>query len=477
MSEVKGGLARATALGLIVSATTAGLSLVRSKVAAEYLGPEGLGITAVANQWVLLFSVFASIITGPALLTALSKATGRDATLKTFRTAQICIVVLHVFAFGMAVASERLIQTKTEVSSAFIAAATLTNMFTALSQASQARLIADNALKQLTVLSLITAALGTVCIAAFTVVAGIDGYFLGASIGALGGLLVSWRFTPETFRALKPTGDPLDTGFMRSALSLGATSLVANLAIQSAMTSLRVGLDNASGPAANGLFQAAWALNTLAFGAITGGLGNYAFPRFAKATTAEELGGEVRRTLRFVLVLAAPVALLGIALHDVALPLLLSDKFNGASSLVGLLICGDVFRAAAWATSGPLMYRGRLKSFLFLELLGAVMLGVVPRFFFERLGLAAIGLAYIVNAGLQLLLSSWLLSATEQVRFPRLEVGFGMAIGLASAGALVLQTHYSVARWPLMAAALVVVILVALRSRSPSPNHPKEHLS
>lgn len=64
---------KATVLSFVVTAATALMALARSKVSAEFLGPEGFGTSALVNQWVQLFAVGASMVTGPALISVLSR--------------------------------------------------------------------------------------------------------------------------------------------------------------------------------------------------------------------------------------------------------------------------------------------------------------------------------------------------------------------------------------------------------------------
>lgn len=450
------GLLSATLFGLTVTAGTTLMNLARSKVSAEVLGPAGFGVAAMANQWVQLFTVVGAVVTGPALITTLAKKPSASIERRVLGFASLTVLMVNVVALGLALGAEHVLEGRTQVPALLIVLSTVGTTLSTLSQVPQARLIALNQLAKLTRLSLASTALNTIFVVGGTVLGGLEGQFAGAALGAGAGMLIFRVFAVPSFHE---TAAPREHGFefLRLALGLGVTSLIAGFAVQFALTAIRVSIDESSGATIGGLFQAAWGLNTVVFTAITGGLGNFAFPRFSAAKSAESLGLEVSHTLSFVLRLAVPAAFVSLALQDLVVPLLFSDRFAGASSLIALLICGDVFRAGSWVMSGPLMYRGRVRAFLTLELLGALALGGVAPFLFVRFGLDGIGWAYCGNALLQLLASSVLLRRTESIRLPLRQLGLTLGSGSAALVGLWLLSSWPATRWLLLTSGLVLV--------------------
>lgn len=404
---------RATLLNAVVTVAGALLALARSKIAAQFLGPDGFGVAAVMNQWVQLFSVAASMVTGPALIGALSRRPSPEERASVLKTAGLFIVAVNLVATGAAIVSERAASGRSDAP-VLLALSGLTSIFTTLAAVPQAALIVENALGRMTRLVLIGSVVSTALIALGTVSGGLLGQFIGATAGGAATLGLFWyaqRATLDTGNALTA---PVSVGFVKLAASLGATSLIAGFAVQAALTSIRLGLERTGGSEANGLFQAAWGLNATAFAVLTGGLANYAFPRFGAAQTPQALSEEMRTALRFVMKLVFPVAMLGLALHDVALPVLFSRKFEGAAPLIALLAAGNVPRAAVWVTSGPLMYRGKVIAFLALELIAALALGLATPALLPTYGLTAVGFVYFTNATLQLLLSAITIRVVER---------------------------------------------------------------
>lgn len=476
MSAPRGSMLKATVLNMVVTLATAAMTLARSKVTAYYLGPEGIGVSALVNQWIQLFGVGAAMVTGPALIGFLSRKPEAQARRDVLRTAVAVIIAVNVGALAMAIPSELWVGGRGDTVPLLLLSG-VTSTFNVLAQIPQAALIVEERLAQLTRLVLITTAISTTTMGLGTILGGLWGQFIGASIGAMATAAVLWFFGPAQVRPRELTNARFDPSFLRHALTLGATSLIAALASQAALTSIRVSIEKELGTASNGLFQAAWGLNAMAFTALTGGLANHAFPRFGAAPTPQALGEEMSISLHFILRLVAPVALIGLALHDLMIPILFSDRFVGAIGIVGLLICGNVPRAAAWVMSGPLLYRGRMRSFLFLEMVGAVALGVATPWLLSRYGLLTVGLVYVGNASLQLVLSSLTVASVEKVRLPWGGIALAGVLTVLSVGVLELTPQLPMVRW--IALTLGVTLLgreaksfLARRRATPPPAAP-----
>lgn len=457
---------RATLLNAVVAVSGALLTLARSKISAIFLGPDGFGVTAVMNQWVQLFSVVGSMVTGPALIGALAKKPEPEARARILKTAVAFIVIVNLLSTLASIFAEHATSGRADAAPLLLLSG-VTSAFNMLSAIPQAFLIVGNQLRGLTRLVLITSLISTVLVALGTVIGGIHGQFTGTAAGAAITLSLFWYPMREVMLPGDLARAPLSRDFVKLALSLGSTSLISGFALQTALTSIRVGIEHAEGSTGNGLFQAAWGLNATVFVTLTGGLANYVFPRYGAAANATELSAEIESAMRFIMKLAFPVAMLALALHDLALPLLFSSRFNGAAPLIALLIAGNVPRAAAWVTSGPLMYRGHVVAFLVLELLAAGALGIATPLLLESFGLTAVGLVYFANASLQMLLSALVVRQVEHVRLPLKGLALAALFTAISIFVALNVTQWPVVRWA--ALALGVTLLARETRRLPLP--------
>lgn len=390
------------------------------------------------------------------------------------RTAAIVIVAINVVAVALAIPAELLAGGGRAEVVPLLMLSGVTSMLSALSQIPQAELIVEQRLGQLTRLTITAAASSTLLMAIGTVIGGLRGQFIGATLGASVMLALFWAFGIKRV----PVGSLIEgrfaLGFLKQALKLGTTSLIAGAAAQAALTGARVGIERELGTAANGLFQAAWGLNATAFAAVTGGLANYAFPRFAAAPDAATLSAEIERSLAFILRLVIPIALVGLALHDAVVPVLFSARFDGASPVIALLIVGNVPRAAAWVTSGPLMYRGRVAGFLLLELIAAITLGLAIPFLLPRFGLLAVGVVYVTNATAQVILATVVLRRVERVTVPWRGLGVALVGATASLGVAGWMNEFPALRWLALGAGVTLLArggrsFLKVRGRAAAP--------
>ncbi|MCI0669447.1 MAG: hypothetical protein L0Y64_03180, partial [Myxococcaceae bacterium] len=124
------------------------------------------------------------------------------------------------------------------------------------------------------------------------------------------------------------------------------------------------------------------------------GLATFAFPRYAAATTPEDLTREVDDAGRFVLRSAPPVALAAIALVDLVIEFLYSGQFSPAAGLLAWQLVGDLPKALSWVLGGPLLYRGKVRAFLVAELFYLVAFGGGALVCIPLWGLEGVGFAY-----------------------------------------------------------------------------------
>lgn len=450
-------LIRATALNALVTLATTMLMLARSKVSAVVLGPEGFGTSAVLNQWIQLFGVGASAVTGPALIGALAKA-GREETARVLKTAAAFVLLSSLGATGLAMVAEWAVGTRGHDAFGLLALSGLASLFAVAGQLPQSVLVSRQRLGRMSALVIATTAITAGAVVLGTWRFGLWGQFVGAALGALVNFLVVGAVALDSGLLWEAIRARIEPAFVRRAFAVGATSLVAALAMQGSLTSIRLALERSSGAAGNGLFQAAWALNATAFAAITGGLATYAFPRFGAATTPDQVSREVSSSLRFILRLSLPMAFIGLAVHDLAMPLLFSNRFDGAIPLIALLIVGNVARSAVWVFSGPLLYRGRVKAFLTIELLGAAALGVAIPVLLPHFGLSTIGAVYVANSALLVPVSAYLLAETEQFPVPWRLAGGSVFVGIVAVAGYACLTAWSNTRWVLLLLSVTLLL-------------------
>jgi PST family polysaccharide transporter len=448
----------AAALGLISSLSNLVFSIVRSKVAAVRLGPIGLGKSAEILQLVTLANTPANLILGAPVVSGIAEAQrldDRDAVHDIVFTARLVVLGACTAAAIVSVIGGRWLLPASWGPSAWplTLLASVAAVLTALTSLSQQILTAFTALRQLTLVTLAIGTLSAILVCIGTWWWSLEGLFAATALAGVGGLVMAQLAARHVLppRAQRPR---FDRRFLARATAVGITALIGSGGQQSALFVIRWTLEQHGGPAANGQFQAAWAIGSTYFGLVLTSLGNFVFPRYAAAQSVEELTSEVRAAGRFVLQVAPPVILIAISLRRVAVHLLYNHRFDDAIDLVGLQMVGDVAKAMAWSYAGPILYRNRIRAFLATEVFGAAGLSIASIVLIPRFGLLGAGYAYLVIYFAYALFTAWMLRTSCSVPIDMRALTLMTGSTLLALATFLLGQRLRYVEWPVIAAAL-----------------------
>lgn len=431
---------RAAGLGAVVSLASIFAAVARSKSAAVFLGPAGVGIVAEIQQLATLALVPLAAFAGPALAQSLAR-TGNEGSA---RVAGAALTWTALFGAGLAGAVALTAPVFLPRAwgfdvrpLAFTAASAL--LLSALGNVATQTLVFRGNLGTSTRLQLLTVAATTIAVVLSTWQFGVAGQLVAGALAAA--LMLPYHF----IAARRAGGWPRrradfspDREYLRHALSLGATTLVAGAAMQSALYAIRWRLELSGGAALNGQFQAAWAIASMYLSMLLSGIANFAFPRFARAPTTEALQREVDATATFVARFAPPIVLLASAFCATGIHLLYSASFDPAVETLRWHLAGDVAKSFAWAYAGPLLYRGRLRAFLVTEFCATALLASLAWVLVPRVGLAGVGQAYVLTYVVYLVATAIAAKASLGVspRARHLVIAVGSTVTLLGAAAL-----------------------------------------
>ncbi len=396
MSEQAAGIERAAGLGLIVSLAGVAAAAVRSKTAAMLIGPEGVGLVAEVQQLATLSLVPLSAFGGAALLQGLAKAKG-DAR-ATGAALGWTLLLGGALTMVMVAASPLLLPF--EGSASLWRAVTLAGVagfVAALSTLASQVLLFHGRIATTTKQQLLGTGAGALLVVAFTWWLGVEGQFIALALTPMVVLVPAVRAARETGSWPATSQLSLDREFLRTAVTIGVSSLIAALAMQGSLYSTRWRLDLSGGTEWNGQFQAAWSIGSLYLTMVLSGLGNFAFPRYATAETTQTLQLEVTNAASFVARFAPPIVLLAATFAALGIRVLYSSRFDPALDVLRWQLAGDVAKCFAWVYAGPLLYRGKVRAFLVGELTAAVLLGGLPWLLVPRFGIAGAGAAYLLT--------------------------------------------------------------------------------
>ena len=459
-APVDGGLGTAMALGVLTSGASLVFSILRSKVTALVLGPDGIGKVAEVMQIVSMANLPATMMTGPALVSGVAEAVRRDDRAEVERMARTATTVALgasiVGGIVAVIAGYWLLPAPWGKSAwPFTILAAIAAMFSAWAAISQQVLTAHARLLRLTVVRLLIAASGVALLCGGTLLFGLTGQFLALALAAaitvpIAGVALQrdLGFFPGPWRAV-------DVQFVRRSLAVGATALVAGGLQQGMLFTIRWPLEKHGGPPANGQFQAAYAIGSTYFAIVLDGIGTYVLPRYAAAQTPGELAREIDAAARFVFRMAPPAIFAAIAMRALLVRALYSHRFDEANELVGIQMVGDMARSIAWVQASPLLYRNRIRAFLLTETYATFAVAAGTVVLVPIYGLDGVGYAYLGMYVGYVVLTAIVVSRSCGVPFGGRRVVATLALTAAAYVVLRLTSLHEAVRWVVLAGVLV----------------------
>ncbi len=446
-------LADAALVSVVASAVSLVVSVARSKVTAHYLGPEGVGRSGEVQGLFQLAAVPLSMLTGPALLAALSRSRAERAydsaaTLLMMLAVPLCVLGSASAAWLLPVAAGDAWALSVPAAVAAFASAVmaLPNQL----------LIARGQVTRQAAFGVAVALSSALAVSLATATHGLRGQFVASALMGTLALAASFVVASRLLPTVRVLPRPaLDRMVVRDLLSVGATSLVGGLALNGALNVIRWTLEGEGGAAAAGQFQASWSLGATYFGIVLGSLGNFVFPRYAAAKDAAALSEEVEAASRFVLRMAPPLILLAMAIRRPLLVALYSGRFDLAAEMAGYQMAGDLAKGLAWAYAGALLFRGRVRAYLVSELFCAGLLAIGSVAAVRLWGPVGTGVASLVAYAAYLVMTAWLVQYDCGVRVPWRRVAQVLG-GTLLFGAFVAASG----RWRLLEPVGVVVSVV-----------------
>ena len=192
-------------------------------------------------------------------------------------------------------------------------------------------------------------------------------------------LVVSWYYTHRIAKIrVRATWQTLSKP-LRRLFSLGFAFMITNLIRTGAQFAVRVLLTATLGVTSTGHFQAAWSISALYLGFVLESMGKDFYPRLtAVANDRETTNALVNDQAELALLLAAPVILSMLTLASQVVGILYSGVFGETVAILHWQFLGDLFKVPSWTMGFVLLAQGRSRLFLITELSWNLMyLGLV----------------------------------------------------------------------------------------------------
>ena len=426
-------LVRATAILGLGSAATVAAAIIRAKILAARLGPEGTGVLAQLGGLTAVLVPFATLGAGNGVISLIAEARGRGDLARIRRITNTAIHLAWGLGLAFAVLTAALspwiaqgIYRDRGFAWAIILGA-ITVPLSAVASLRIAMLQGHEAVRSMAALNAIVAALGIATIVPMAWIFGVKGAVAQLVLVALAQVWLSRRFlrpltpaaavgtvgrrvpgevdgrsvtpSPGTLRPTDPEATPREPRIDRSLLApiarYGGSALLVGLSSTLTLLVLRSILVQKLGIAQNGIYQVCVGVSGLTMPLILNSISATVWPEIASkrndSDTIAAMSGAIRLGFLLVTVLCASL-LVG---APVWVPLFYSHKFAGALDLLPFQFLGDYFRTGAWTFGIWLVPRDRLRPWVLFDVIYGIVLLAAFLLLVDRVGLKSVVFAYV----------------------------------------------------------------------------------
>lgn len=376
-------------------------SFLRAKLVAVYAGPAGMGILGLYTSSLGVISSFASLgidASGVRQIAANSKDS-EQVSRTTVALRRLCWIT-GALAATICAASSGWISEVTfgdrshSVKIMMLSAVVFTGQ---VSLGQSALLRGLRQIRQMAIQSVATALLSLLGALACLMVwreEGIVPMMLVASAMTLGG---TWWYARQVSILVtkQPLGETL--AIAKPLVTLGLAFMASGLAAALGTHLIGIILHNIAGPAANGLYQAAWAVSGSLTSLMLTGMSQDFYPRLTEVAHDHVESTEViYRQMEVGMLMSLPPLCLLSVLATFIIPLLFSNDFAPAAEAIPWFVIGCFGRAVSWPMAYLLLAKGMGKLFLASEIMTVTLHVTLAYFWATKLGLIGAAIAFAV---------------------------------------------------------------------------------
>jgi len=401
-------LVRATAILGLGSAATVLAAIIRAKILAARLGPEGTGVLAQLGGLTAVLVPFATLGAGNGVISLIAEARGRGDFARVRRVTNTAIHLAWglglIFAVGTAALSPWIAQAIYR-DRGFVWAILLGAVTVPLSAVASLRIAmlqGHEAVRSMAMLNAIVAVLGIATIIPMAWFFGVKGAVAQLVLIALAQVWLSRRFlrpltppVPASAVASAPREPLMDRTLLAPIARYGGSALLVGLSSTLTLLVLRSILVQKLGIAQNGIYQVCVGVSGLTMPLILNSISATVWPEIASKRndpdTIAAMSGAVR--LGFLVVTGLCASLLVGA--PIWVPLFYSHKFAGALDLLPYQFLGDYFRTGAWTFGIWLVPRERLRPWVLFDVIYGVVLLLAFLLMVDHVGLKSVVFAYV----------------------------------------------------------------------------------
>lgn len=392
--------------------------MVRVKVVAVLLGPEGVGVTSQVNTLINSLTVLLYLGLGPGVAKFLAEANAQHDTERIQRvvvTSSVTVVVVSLAGTALAASLAAPLTRLTLGDPAmrtWVLLGVLAVPLAALSSQGKVLLQGFKQVRPIAVAGVISTFVSFVTVIPLVHYLHVTGAIINIGIAWAANAGLCWWFYGRVpgRPSLRPRA--FDPEVLRDLIRYGAATLAVSSGVTLTALVIRSRIIAALGVEQNGLYQAVYALSLQYMTVVTGAMGTYSLAHLAELGRRDLIVAEVNNNLRLILLIMTPLLGGVLLLRELGLVVLYSPTFLPAAALFPLQVLGDFFQACAFALGVALIPIGRVRAHVGVNLtpmllyLGSALVllgplglqGVMTGYAIAMAVQAALILSYLVRA-------------------------------------------------------------------------------
>lgn len=379
--------------------------IIKNKIIAMLLGPNGLGLISALQSTHQLVEKFSALGLNKSAVRDVAKAYGETTNTKkisitiitlrraVFFTGLLGMIVmiflasaLSEFTFG---SSEYILE---------IRILAIVVFFNLIRGGQEALLQGMRKIKVLAKMTVWSSLMGTIFSIPILYLFELDGVTVFLIALSLGQLIVSYYYAKKVNIKVY---DLNLTDFIhrtKSMLKLGFAFMGSGLVVMLGSYLIRVIIIRFINLDAAGIYQAAFAISTMYIGVILDAMGKDFYPRLT--SVAEDSKKEIsiiNDQIEIGMYLAAPGLLFTMALAPYAIKILYTAEFLSAYSVLQWMILGVYLRTISWPLGYLFISRGKGIIFFLTELISSVIHVFLVVFLIDKLDITGTGIAFFLT--------------------------------------------------------------------------------
>jgi len=267
-------------------------------------------------------------------------------------------------------------------------------------------------------------------------------------------LLNTYYLRKEKSRYSVIKWQPFDADLLKKLFQYGATSLLVGSAYYLSHLLLKIIIVNSLGLEMNGIYQPIWALTMTYLTLVLSSMSAYSYPRLCELDSIRDINEELNGILRVAVLLITPAMFFLLLARRPVIQILYSSEFLAATKYMPIQILGDFFKVLFWSVGMYLLPTRRLMAFIWLNLLQDIVMVLLAYLLVDKYQLYGIAASFALSYLIGFFALYWY--SRKQMRF-----GFwtkNRMLLLASFGALLIIT--AVERYLSLGQHIVIVSII-----------------